>query len=123
MKGWADSRLTAGLLPGVREASRSLTVEEISSLKERWNSLGDTKSVQQMRAKYLSRNEEQLRLAGCRDNDLDLPMYLPTLDAAIANAENFLVDLHSAGAFVDMSFNSPVLSGNAEVHNATAQMA
>ena len=50
-------------------------------------------------------------------------MYLPTLDAAIANAENFLVDLHSAGAFVDMSFNSPVLSGNAEVHNATAQMA
>ena len=68
-----------------------------------WAELGDSQAVQAVRSKYLSWNTEQLELSGCREKPLELPMYLPTLDAAIATAEHFLVDLHKAGAFVDGS--------------------
>jgi len=94
------------LLNGVAEAARAVSDEELINLQARWAKHQVKDAVQAVRARYVQPNEGHARLLACAKLDevvqaeqRDMPLHLPTLDQALAHAEHFLLELHTAGAF------------------------
>jgi len=90
------------LLPGIKQACAAFSAEQLEAHRKNWTRAGVSGAVQDVRCQYWSRNDEvQQRLPGTRQETYsELPLYFPMLDPALAYAENFLIDLHLAGAFV-----------------------